>query len=207
MKSLALALSAVLAVVSIYFAAPATAAPASCTGDYSIGVGGLKASLFSGTWEDSSYVYADQRIGYDSMNPMQGLNNLAAAYTAHRAECPADHVTLIGHSEGAGIVHAWVSTHQDATNTNAVLIADPKRAAGPGTAGLASIPGSWIIGYPLAGVDADFGTVPVLSVCHWDDVICNVGTGWYGYVVAGSHLDYDFYASDYPDDASGVWFF
>jgi len=205
MKKLALALSSVLTAVSIYFATPATAAPVSCTGDYSIGVGGAKVSVYSGTWEDSSYVYADQRVQYDTLNPAQGYSELDRAYWRHRAVCPADHIKLVGHSEGAAIIHAWV-TDNPVADTSAVLIADPKRAAGPAGAGLASIPGNRIIGWPLAGVDDWFGPVPVLEVCNHDDVVCNVPAGWYGYVATGAHLNYDFHADSYQYGASGVEF-
>jgi cutinase len=176
-----------------------------CTGSYSIGVGGAKISFAEGTWEDSSYIYADNRIQYDTLNPRQGYSELDRAFWRHRALCPSGHIELVGHSEGAAIIHAWV-TDNPVPDTSAVLLADPKRATGPAGAGLASIPGNWLIGWPLAGVDANFGPVPVLQVCNHDDVVCNVPAGWYGYVAKGTHLNYDFDSSDYPVNTAGVWF-
>ncbi|MCU1640447.1 MAG: Cutinase [Nocardia sp.] len=172
-----------------------------CTGDWAIGIGGLG--------DNTSSVFAptvDQPVGYNSADPMSGLNELDRLFWLHRSQCPDDHIKLIGHSEGAGIVHAWVTAHQDVGNANAILLADPKRDAGPGWAGLASTPGSGIIGYPLAGVDDWFGGFPVLTVCNHDDQICDTSAGWQGYLFGGAHTRYDFNVWDYGDWDSGVWY-
>lgn len=207
MKRLILIILTVLASCGIYFAAPAAADSGGCTGNYSIGVGGLSLGFPGGSWENSAYVVADFRVGYDSLNPLQGLRNLEIAYDNHRGMCPDDRIKLVGHSEGAALVHVWVTEHPDATNVSAVLLADPKRVAGPGNAGLAANPLGVLIGYPLAGVDARFGSVPVLSVCHQLDAVCNERpAGWLGYV-SGAHTSYNTVADMYPYGVSGIWFF
>lgn len=182
-------------------AAPAQAYP-SCDGTWSLGVGGLSLSLVQGSWEDSRYVQADEPIGFDSLNPAAGLRELDRRYHSHRATCPGDWVEIVGHSEGAGIVHAWVTEHQDEQLVSAVLLADPKQHPN----GLASHPLGWLIGYPLAGTDAEFGSVPVLQVCHRDDVVCNRPAGWFGYVLTRTHTSYNTDPDVYPDGVSGIWF-
>ncbi|WP_222932678.1 cutinase family protein [Nocardia yunnanensis] len=172
-----------------------------CTGDWAIGIGGLgdnTSSIFA--------PYVNQPVGYNSADPMSGLNELDRLFWQHRNDCPGDHIRIIGHSEGAGIVHAWVTAHQDVDNANAILLSDPKRDAGPGWAGLSSTPGSGIIGYPLAGVDDWFGGFPVLTVCNHDDQICDTSAGWWGYLFGGAHGRYDFNVWDYGDWDSGVWY-
>ncbi|WP_433526795.1 hypothetical protein ACQPZ2_19265 [Nocardia pseudovaccinii] len=172
-----------------------------CIGDWAIGIGGL------GDNTSSVFIpFVDQPVGYNSLDPMSGLNELDRLFWLHRSECPYDHVRLIGHSEGAGIVHAWVTAHQDVGNANAILLSDPKRAPGPGWGGLSSTPGSGIVGYPLAGVDDWFGDFPVLTVCNHDDQICDTSAGWWGYLFGGAHGRYDFNVWDYGDWDSGVWY-
>lgn len=199
---------AALLAAPIIFLTPAVTASAApvCTGLHSIGIGGLKVSIYSGSWEDSTYLSADQLVAYDSFNPAQGLANLDQAYQSYRAACPADRVQIIGHSEGAALAHIWVTQHQTERGVSAVLIADPKRSAGPGGVGLAGDPLGPFLVPMLAGTDANFGSVPVLEVCRWDDVICNEPSGWLGYV-AGVHTNYDFDAADYSFGESGTEFF
>lgn len=200
-------ITAVCAAFGIAIAAPQAAADP-CIGNWTIGVGGATIGIFNPgfTGETSAYMGADQPVGYNSFDPMSGYHELDRLFWYHRATCPADYIEIVGHSEGAAIIHAWISAHPDMPNASAVLIADPKRPAGPGGAGLSSIPGNGIIGYPLAGADANFGSWPVLEVCHSDDIVCNLPAGWDGYLFHSSHTDYDFSASDYPVNASGVWF-
>ena len=205
----AVAATLVLAAAGIVLGVPQAFAggPAGvvCDGETSVGVGGLYVAL-NGTYENSAYIGADVAVGYDSLNPGQGLANLGYTVDMLRAECPADHLKLVGHSEGAALVHAWVSAHPFAENVSAVLISDPKRVAGPGWAGLADVPGAWLVGYPLAGVDANFGAVPVLNVCRHDDMVCNTQAGWFGYFT-GAHTSYNYSPDAYPDYASGIWFY
>jgi cutinase len=193
--------------VSLGLLVPATvhAQTDQCVGSWGVGIGGLAVGG-QGTWQSSSYVVASHLIGYNSADPQDGLNQLTQAIDRHRWVCPGDHITVLGHSEGAGIVHAWVTAHNGYGNTNAVLLADPKRVAGPGWAGLASIPGNQLIGYPLAGVDDWFGDVPVLEVCNHDDMICNTEAGWFGYFT-GAHTRYDANVFHYGDWDNGVLFY
>ncbi|MET8426299.1 hypothetical protein [Nocardia sp. NPDC004860] len=184
---------------SITYATSPTARAAGCVGDWAIGIGGSgDPSVFA--------PYVDQSVGYNAADPMSALNEIDRLFWSHRTECPRDHIRLIGHSEGAGILHAWVTAHQDAGNANAILLSDPKRAPGPGSGGLSSTPGNWLIGYPLAGVDDWFGNIPVLTVCNHDDEICDTSAGWLGYVFAGAHDRYDFNVWDYGDWNSGIWY-
>lgn len=170
-------------------------------GTWSIGIGG------SGDNTPSIFLpYVDQPVGYNPLDPISALNEIDRLFWLHRSECPFDHIRLIGHSEGAAILHAWITANQNVANTNAILLSDPKRAPGPGSGGLSSIPGNWLIGYPLAGVDDWFGTVPVLTVCNHDDQICDISAGWWGYVTAGAHERYDFNVWDYGNWDSGVWY-
>ncbi|MRH91739.1 cutinase family protein [Nocardia sp. SYP-A9097] len=183
-----------------YVASPAAKAD-DCLGDWAIGIGGLG--------DNSSSIFApfvNQPVGYNSADPMSGLNELDRLFWSHRNQCPGDHIRVIGHSEGAGIVHAWVTAHQGVDNANAILLSDPKRAPGPGWGGLSSTPGSGIVGYPLAGVDDWFGGFPVLTVCNRDDQICDTSAGWWGYLFGGAHSRYDFNVWDYGDWDSGVWY-
>ncbi|MGV9663908.1 cutinase family protein [Nocardia niigatensis] len=187
------------------FSLTVTTSPAAradyCTSDWAIGIGG------SGDNTPSVFApYVDQSVGYNSADPMSAYNQLDQLFRSHRNECPRDHIRLIGHSEGAGILHAWITAHQNAGNTNAILLSDPKRAPGPGSAGLSATPWNWLIGYPLAGVDDWFGNTPVLTICNHDDQICDTSAGWTGYVFAGAHDRYDFNVWDYGDWDSGVWY-
>lgn len=178
-----------------------TARADACLGTWSIGIGGSgdnTPSIFS--------PYVDQPVGYNSLDPISALDEIDRLFWLHRNECPFDHIRLIGHSEGAAILHAWITANPNVANTNAILLSDPKRAPGPGGGGLSSIPGNRLVGYPLAGVDDWFGTVPVLTVCNHDDQICDISAGWWGYVTAGAHERYDFNVWDYGNWDSGVWY-
>lgn len=171
-----------------------------CTGTWSIGVGGLSIGL--GTGQDSAYFTVNQRVGYNTMDPAGGLRELDRLVWKHRDECPTDHLKILGHSEGAAIVHTWVREHQDFENANAILLADPKHENPQGLAYGARWVGGWP-GYPLAGTDSDFGSFPVLSVCRYDDIVCNLQTTPVGYVV-GHHTWYNFDANAYGDSDEGM---
>src|SRR5690606_23769168 len=202
-----LAAAAALAVSSLILApVTAQAGGPSCDGSWSMGVGGFVVSLSHGTGQPSTYMGVDQPVGYNGLNPVGGLRELDRLYWQHRNRCPGDHVKILGHSMGAAIVHTWVSEHRYEPRVSAVLLSDPKRAAGPGSDGLAGNSLNFVVGYPLAGTDANFGIVPVLSVCNSADVVCNEVAGWHGYLFTGAHTNYSADADDYPDNASGVWF-
>ncbi|WP_157186551.1 cutinase family protein [Nocardia jiangxiensis] len=188
---------------------PAPAYADVCTGVWSIGVGGLRVNFgwpLAFTAEDSDYLQVDQRVGYNSIDLPAGVHELNRLVDDHRAQCPADHILLLGHSGGAAVVHVWVSEHKSASNLNAVLLADPKRVAGPGGPGFMAVaPMEWLPYPDYSGADADFGSVPVLEVCHAADGVCNAVAGPIGYFL-GAHTDYDFSAADYSTTASGVVF-
>jgi cutinase len=198
----------------------ANANAGACDGAWSLGIGGLQIGLTTGTGQNSSYLDVNQRVGYNSADPMTGFNEIGRLFWRHRSACPDDHITLLGHSEGAGILHAWVTANQDVPEANAVLLSDPKRVAGPGGPGLAYDPVGAVLGfpvgepirllvaalvrYPLAGVDDDFGAFPVLEVCQHDDIICDINAGWYGYLFGRAHVRYNVHADSYGNDETGV---
>lgn len=182
----------------------ATAHADPCVGSWHIGVGGLSVSG-SGTGQDSRYIASDQPVGYNSADPASGYNELGRLFWQHRNDCPGDHIEIVGHSEGAAIVHQWVADNQGAGNFGAVLLADPKRAAGPGSGGSSDTFPFNVSPWPVPGKDANFGDVPVLEVCNHDDIICESDAGWYGYLT-GRHTAYDFNSYDYADDVSGIWY-
>lgn len=187
--------------VGLIVSSHAQAKAAPCIGTWTIGIGGFTLTGSPGTWESSSYIKADEDVAYNSTDPASGVARLDAVFWQHRSACPADHIKIVGHSEGAGIVHAWVTQHRWITNANTVLLSDPKSLHGPGIGYSIAF-----FGWPLGGVDADFGLFPVLSVCNHDDVICNSPSGWTGYVSGGAHQRYDFNAFDYSNSGAGLIF-
>lgn len=198
-------LAAVAAAILLGGLATVLAAPAAeadpCLGTWTIGIGGLA----SGGAQDSGYVIADQRVGYNSWDPNSGKNEINRLFWDHRAQCPGDHIKLLGHSEGAGILHSWVTENQWVDNANAILLADPKRMSWDGTGiGVAQYGQTWFPGYPLTGVDDWFGGFPVLNVCRWDDGICRAEAGAQGYL-EGHHGWYDMNAWSYGDWDTGLW--
>ncbi|MFD4196426.1 cutinase family protein [Amycolatopsis thermoflava] len=94
---------------------------------------------------DDPYWQGDisQRVGYPAIpvaiNARQGVDELNRLIRDQRNACPGQHVKAVGFSLGAAVVHTWVTENWPTIdNVNAVLIADPKRAAGPGNAGAAA---------------------------------------------------------------------
>lgn len=190
-------------VATVVSAPAAQAAP--CGGTYTIVVGGMNdptSSIFTGN--------VSQRVGYSaqlsSASARQGVDELNRLIRDQRRACPWQHAKVIGFSEGAAVAHIWVTENwQTFGNVNAVLIADPKRAAGPGASGLAGQFYSGIIGPPLAGADNFFGNVPTVTICT-DDVICDstAASGWLGY--PNKHMNYNFNVDVYSDNGDGQWF-
>lgn len=211
-KLKALLISAIATIglaIPITMQAPAATADP-CTGTWSIGMAGLGDNASMDFWGK-----VDQPVGYNTNNPITGLWELDRLFWSHRDQCPGDHIKLIGHSEGAGLVHVWVTEHQWVGNANAILLSDPKRFyPGLGEPGMANLSGPfgfaapWFPGfltYPLAGVDDWFGEFPVLSICRWDDWVCNTAA-FPGYShVTGLHGAYNFWADAYGDWDSGPW--
>jgi cutinase len=187
--------------------APAALA-ASCEGTYTIIVGGTgDHDSNEGFWQGN----ISQRVGYPAIptGPFarEGVNELNRLIRNQRNVCPHQHVKAVGFSLGAAVVHIWVTENwQSIDDVNAVLLADPKRAAGPGSAGFASHPLGGAVGFPLVGVDDFFGDIPVLTICT-DDMICdiNAGSGPLGYAT-GKHMNYNHNVDGYSNDASGTWY-
>lgn len=194
----ALAVAGLIGVTAV--TTPASADP--CTGVWSIGVGGFTLAGPGITGQDSGYLNVNQRVGYNSADPIgSGVGELNRLVLQHRADCPTDHIMLLGHSGGALVVHRWVSAAQDFPNLNAVLLADPARAAGPGGPGFSDAELGWL-GGGLKGTDANFGSIPTYEVCHPADHICNSASDWFGYAT-GVHTAYDYNAWDYSTDGTG----
>ncbi|WIF20589.1 serine hydrolase [Rhodococcus phage Jflix2] len=192
-----------LAVGMILVPAGSASAATGCDGVYRIGVGGFNdgtSSIWRGV--DFKVQYSAQISGQSAQ---EGVNALHKAATDQRAKCPAQHIAAYGHSEGAAVVHSWVSQKQF-PNSSAVLTGDPKRVAGPGGPGFASL--GWLVGLgaPLNGVDKNFGSVPVLQVCNHDDGICDINAGPIGYLFTGAHGRYEFDASKYPVGLNTQWY-
>jgi cutinase len=197
----ALGLSAVA--FAVVGAPVAQAAP--CGGTYTIVVGGFNdptSSIFTGN--------VSQRVGYSAAlngaSAREGVNELNRLIRDQRNVCPGQHAKVIGFSEGAAVAHTWVTENwQTFGNVNAVLIADPKRAANPGASGLAGQWYSGVVGAPLAGADNFFGNIPTVTICT-DDIICDstAASGWLGY--PNKHMNYNFNVDVYSDNAHGQWF-
>ena len=197
---------ALSAAITCSIAAAPQAGAASCDGTYTIVVGGLgdgASTIFGGG--------VDQRVGYSaqlsSASAREGVNELNRLIRDQRRACPFQHAKVVGFSEGAAVVHIWVSENwQTFDNVNAVLISDPKRQGGPGADGLAGQFYSAVIGAPLYGSDRNFGDIPTVSICT-NDVICDSAapSGWIGYLT-GAHGNYSFDVDDYSDDGNGQWF-
>ncbi len=155
-----------------------------CTATTTIGVGGFgngNATVFPpGS--------VDLRVQYSgALNDMQGgINALQGLVNQVRRDCPGTKITLAGHSQGAAIVHVYL-TRFGLSNGNAVLYADPKLHP-TGESGFSFNLG----GYPIGGTDDWFSGVPTVSICFNNDVICNRGAGWFGYLFQGAHSNYDF---------------
>lgn len=189
-----LAILVALIGLAIYHVASSDAAPA-CKPNLVVGVGGYNAGNggpFIGR--------ADVIAGYSgALNDMEGgIGALAKAVNDTRAACPGSALTLAGHSQGAAIVHVYLSRNGLA-NGNAVLYADPKQAGTGQSDDLFRFGG-----YPIAGTDANFRGVPTVSICNRDDVICNRAAGWGGYF-SGAHGRYNFDARAYAGKTGVIW--
>ncbi|MEU0469450.1 MULTISPECIES: cutinase family protein [unclassified Amycolatopsis] len=210
MKKIAALLTGLAVAATAYLVASPAAQAAPCEGTYTIVVGGT-----GDNDSDDPYWQGNisQRVGYPAIpvgiNARQGVNELNRLIRDQRNVCPGQHVKAVGFSLGAAVVHTWVTENWPTIDdVNAVLIADPKRAAGPGNAGAAAHPlVAPVVGAPLAGADDFFGDIPTLTLCT-DDIICdaNAASGLPGYLWEGRHGNYNFNVDAYSDDASGQWF-
>jgi cutinase len=205
-KRVLVATIALVSAITGSIAAAPQAGAASCEGTYTIVVGGFgdgASTIFRGG--------VDQRVGYSaqlsSASVREGVNELNRLIRDQRAACPHQHAKVVGYSEGAAVVHIWVSENWPTfDDVNAVLISDPKRQGGPGTDGLAGQFYAAVMGAPLYGADRNFGDVPTVSICT-NDVICDSAapSGWIGYLT-GAHGNYSFDVDHYSDDGDGQWF-
>lgn len=151
-----------------------------CTGSWSIGVGGMTFGA-QGTFQTSGYLVANRLVAHNSIDPGNGIGELDRMFWAHRGECPADHIKLLGHSEGALVVDLWLGQHPGIENVNAILLARP------------------------GGFSVNSG-VSVLSICRQNDSVCNPAVDAYGYLFLAAHTSYDYSAFDYGDNDSGfIW--
>jgi cutinase len=186
-----------LVAASIIPAVAAAPSAGACAPHTVIGVGGA--------WDGQAGVYGnkvDVRVNYSGNlgDAEGGIGALAATVNQVRKDCPATKLTLTGYSQGAAIVHVYLSRH-GLTNGNAVLFADPKQAGTGQADGLFRWGGP-----PIAGTDANFRGVPVASVCYHNDVICSMGapSGWWGYF-RGDHGRYSFDARAYAGQNGIIW--
>jgi cutinase len=159
-----------------------------CDGYWSLGIGGLNDNQSRVFWG-----LVDQPVGYNSfdVHEWSGVNEIQRLVSIHRAQCPGDHIHLVGYSGGAAALHIWTTLNSwKYGNLNVVLIADPKNPYGPGGfAALELLP----TGYPVAGVDNYFNGTPVYEVCNYGwDHICDKSASWVGYLFQGAHQAYDF---------------
>ncbi|GAA3979725.1 hypothetical protein GCM10023085_72480 [Actinomadura viridis] len=210
MRKLAAVLAGLVALTGLTLMTAPAAQAAPCEGTYTIVVGGTGD-------KDSNHAYwsgnISQRVGYPAVptgpTARAGVNELNRLIREQRRACPNQHVKAVGFSLGAAVVHTWVTENWSSIDdVNAVLIADPKRAAGPGAPGVAAHPAiAPIVGAPLAGADNFFGDIPVLTICT-DDIICdaNAQSGLPGYFPGDSHGNYNFNVDAYSNDARGQWF-
>lgn len=208
----AIALSASL-LPAITGAGVSTADPG-CKPTYTFGVGGFTVDTTTfppDLGQPSLYIPSDQPVGYNSIDILDGVRELDRLFNEYRGRCQGSHIKILGHSGGAAVVHVWVSRNKHATNITAILAADPKRPAGPGGPGLAghllAAPLDWIGFFRGAsGTDADYGTVPVLTICNDGDWVCNLDAGPEGYATTHVHGNYDLNPWNYPNFISGQWY-
>ncbi|MGW5147539.1 hypothetical protein [Rhodococcus koreensis] len=196
---------AALVVAAGFTAVTAGAAAASpCVGKYDIVVGGF---VFQGPQDSNGFQGSvDQRVGYNSYSTRGGVSELNRLARDHRKECPGDHIHAVGHSGGAAVVHVWAKENGNIGNASIVLLADPKRPAGPGGPGFAATDPPFNLYPPLAGADGNYGGLPAMQVCNGTigggDHICNSQVGWGGYN-SGVHGQYDFNVDHWPINANG----
>lgn len=192
----------------------AASADPGCKPTYTFGVGGFTIDTTKfppDLGQPSLYIPSDQPVGYNSIDILDGVRELDRLFHEYRSRCAGSHIKILGHSGGAAVAHVWVSRNPNASNVTVILASDPKRAAGPGGDGLAgnplAMPANWIgIFRGAAGTDANFGSVPVLTICNAGDVVCNEDAGWNGYLRTGVHGRYDLNPNSYPNFVSGQWY-
>jgi cutinase len=193
----ALAVLAAAVITPVAMSAPAAAAPP-CVGVWTVGVGGFVLGP-----QDSRFFNVHQPVGYAGWDAQAGLNELHRLVYDHRRMCPGDQIKIIGHSQGAGIIHTFAQRNPWlAPAASAILLGDPKRMGPPEGHGMAHdvIP-NWHV---LHGVDNNFGGWPTVTVCRRADGVCNRPGG--SFVGNPAHSAYEFNVHWYPNRANGHWF-
>jgi len=199
-------LAAALMTVGLAVPAQAALAPAAsaCPAEFSFGVAGFgdgQSTLWNGR--------TDVQVHYSGwLNDMEGgVGALTRDVNAFRAHCPGTRLILVGHSQGAAIVHVYITRNPWLNGlATGVLYSDPKQLGTGESQHLFAIGG-----YPVAGTDDFFNGVPVTSLCHVRDTICNNPPGWdilgwNGYMREGAHGAYPFNAfRDYAWGNGVVW--
>lgn len=201
MRKLLVALAVAASAVTVPSVAQADTPINACVGTWSVVVGGLNNN------DSVGFPNANQRVGYFSYDTRAGVNELNRLARDHRRACPGDHVKAVGHSGGAAVVHVWAAENGPTFggNVNVVLIADPKRPAGPGGPGFAQTDWPFNTMPPLAGADGNYGGMTALQVCRRSDHICNSQADWGGYF-RGTHTAYNMDVNAYSNNASGqIW--
>lgn len=205
-KFIATLFAGLLAITGLTFGAGAAQADTpinQCVGTWSVVVGGLN--------NNESVGFAgnvNQRVGYFTYDTRAGINELNRLAWDHRNACPGDRIRAVGHSGGAAVVHQWASENGQHFRGKAsiVLLADPKRPAGPGGPGFAQTDFPFnLIGNGLAGANANYGGLPTIQVCQNRDHICNSQSSWDGYL-NGVHQWYDFNVNNYPWGLNANWY-
>lgn len=179
--ALAIAASIAALVTGAGIATATTASASTCTGTWSLGIGGLgdnTANLWAGR--------VNQRVGYQSADTESGVAAINTLITQHRAECPSDTIELGGYSGGAAAAHIWANRHPNYGNILIDLYGDPKNPVQTGGPGFAQTDLFWFPG-ALAGSDNYYGGNNVIEHCNPADHICHGAADWSGYLWGGSH--------------------
>lgn len=189
-----------LVVAGVFAVGVGTASASPCVGKYDVVVGGF---VFTGGQDSRGFIGYDQPVGYNSYDTQGGANELNRLIREHRGHCPGDHVSITAHSGGAAVANVWALQQGNIGNVNMVLLADPKRVAGPGGPGFAATDWPFNSIAPLGGANGNFRGIPTLTVCRSQDHICNSQANWNGYF-SGVHGAYDFDVNHYSTTGSGV---
>ncbi|KAA1416465.1 cutinase family protein [Nocardioides humilatus] len=120
-----------------------------------------------------------------------GVDALTQFIEAERVRCAEDpqQIVLAGYSQGAQVIHRYLSLQGVDDIAAAVLVSDPERNAADGAlhAGGADPANPGIYTKLLAGSDLPEGAEDrIISVCHDGDVVCGATPG----AVFAAHLGY-----------------
>lgn len=177
-----LLMALVLAVAGISLLQPATAG-AACAPRTVIAIGGFndgQANVFPNGSVDVKVQYSG------SLNDMEGgIRALTDTVNRVKRDCPGTTPVITGHSQGGAIAHVYLQRNPG--GKIGVLFGEPKMAPTGASKGIFALGGP-----PVAGVDANFGGNPTVSLCQKRDGVCNdTPDGWIGYA-QGVHGQYPF---------------